>query len=444
MAVTNSPPADRPPKTTACPEPVDGLPPPVLPWGILKRGGEVVKFSWKTVLKGIPRMLAAGAVLGFVLFFLVLHASLHGYPPYLQYALWVFGVVAVIAAALAISGFLPDRAMRWLGKGVLAVLALCVVYCGWGAYNDSIPTVDERGLMLSEYEPFVEGTKAVSLDEEPTLRLEDGPFLPRLDGATALYPVYAAFVQAVYPEGEYSMHSRSGVGRVACTGTIAAYERLIDREVDMIFCAGPSRDQLEKAEAAGMELHLTPIGREAFVFFVNRRNPVTGLTVEEVQKIYTGEITNWKEVGGKNQTIRAFQRRENSGSQTRLLKLMEGLPLAEPEKEDVTADMGGIIHQVASYRNYDNALGFSFRYYATEMDADGGIRLLSLDGVAPTADAIRDGTYPLSDSFYAVTAATIGQPAPEERDSELRALLDWILSPQGQRVVEKTGYVAEK
>jgi len=400
-----------------------------------------VKFSWKTVLKGISQMLAAGAFLGFGLFFLVLHASLHGYPPYLQYALWVSGAAVLLAGMLLASELLPPRARRWLGRGVLAVLALCAVYCGWGAYNDSIPTVDERGLMLSEYEPFVEGTKAVSLDEEPTLRL-DGPSLPHLDGATALYPVYAAFVQAVYPEGEYPRHSRTG--QVTCTGTIDAYERLINREVDMIFCAGPSQDQLEKAEAAGMELHLTPIGRECFVFFVNRRNPVTGLTVEEIQKIYTGEITNWKEVGGKNQSIRAFQRRENSGSQTRLLKLMEGLPLMEPVKEDVTADMGGIIHQVASYRNYDNALGFSFRFYATEMDTDGGIRLLALNGVEPTAEAIRDGSYPLSDCFYAVTAAPIGQPAPEERDKTLGDFLDWILSPQGQTIVEKTGYVAVK
>lgn len=67
-------------------------------------------------------------------------------------------------------------------------------------------------------------------------------------------------------------------------------------------------------------LKLTPIGREAFVFFVNKRNPVDSLTVEQIKDIYSGTVTNWKEVGGKKASIRAFQREENSGSQTKLQK----------------------------------------------------------------------------------------------------------------------------
>ena len=107
----------------------------------------------------------------------------------------------------------------------------------------------------------------------------------------------------------------------------------------MIFAAAPSEAQIEAARNAGMEFHLTPIGREAFVFFVNSKNPVEDLTVEQIRGIYTGEITNWKEVGGKNQSIRPFQRAENSGSQSALLRLMEGLPLMEPETEDRIAGM---------------------------------------------------------------------------------------------------------
>ena len=104
--------------------------------------------------------------------------------------------------------------------------------------------------------------------------------------------------------------------------------------------------------------------------------------------------------------------------------------------------MDGIIRQVANYRNYSNALGFSFRFYATEMVTDNQIRLLALNGVEPTKETIRDGTYPISSEFYAVTASPIGQPAPEEYDAELSAFLDWILSEQGQKIIEKTGYVA--
>ena len=75
------------------------------------------------------------------------------------------------------------------------------------------------------------------------------------------------------------------------------------------------------------------------------------------------------------------------------------------------------------------------------MEANDQIRLLALDGVPPTKETIRDGSYPISDSFYAVAAAPIGQPDPREGNPQLDALLSWILSEQGQQIVERSGYV---
>ncbi len=94
-----------------------------------------------------------------------------------------------------------------------------------------------------------------------------------------------------------------------------------------------------------------------------------------------------------------------------------------------------------AYRNYLGAIGFSFRFYASEMAANRQIKLLALEGVAPTKESIRDGSYPIASSFYAVTASPIGEPAPEETDGDLAAFLAWIRSPEGQELVEKTGYV---
>lgn len=362
---------------------------------------------------------------------------------------WLGGAL-VLLSALAVSGLIPKKWTKWMKWPWAAFLIAaigCGVYIGIGIYNDSIPTVEDRDGLIYEYEPFAEGTKAVYLEEESTLKF-DAPTL-RLDGATALYPVYSAFVQAVYPEGKYDIYDfkydeEEGFGQVTCTGTIEAYERLMEGRTDIIFCAAPSKDQLALAENMGVELHMTPIGREAFVFFVNSENPVEGLTVEQIQGIYTGEIRNWKDLGGKWQKIRPYQRAENSGSQSALLRLMEGLPLMEPEKEDRIAGMGGIITQVASYRNHKNAIGFSFRFYSTEMVENEQIKLLALNGVEPTIDTIRDGSYPISSNFYAITASPIGEPAPEERNEDLRALIDWILSEQGQRIIEETGYVGVK
>lgn len=393
------------------------------------------------ILRRVMAVVMTGIFYGVFLFAGVLFAALAGWPVYIQHALWAFGAVTLPSAMLAASG-----ALRPKGKKVLRALLACLLLaCGGvilhGLWRDSLPSVDDRTLLLQQYEPFVRDTKAASLDGPASLRL--GVYeLPRLDGATALYPVYASFVRAVYPK-EYA-DQKGGCGRMACSGTVRAYERLIRGETDMIFAAAPSQDQLDMAEAAGVELHMTPIGREAFVFFVNRRNPVTGLTVEEIQGIYSGEITDWRQVGGRRQKIRPFQRAENSGSQSALLRLMEGRPLLEPEKEDVVSAMDGIIHQVAAYRNYRNAIGFSFRFYAAEMVSSGDIRLLAVNGVEPTKETIRDGSYPIASSFYAVTASRKGRPALEEWNGHAADFLQWILSEEGQTLVERSGYVSER
>ena len=396
-----------------------------------------MKFDWKKALCAAVITFFMVVIFGGATLFLFLLGNLGMFPLYVTKIIPVVGTAAVIALSLTLSGYLKPQAHRIVGYGFLAVCLLSLGCIAHGIYQDSLPTVDDRSLMLLDYQPFSRDNQLVTLDEPADFQLET-PWALRLDGATALYPVYAAFAQAVFPESDDYVPFHS---TVECNGTIDAYQRLINGEVDMIFAAAPSQAQLEAAEHAGMELHMTPIGSEAFVFFVNSKNPVTGLTVEQVRGIYTGAITNWSQVGGRRQSIRPFQRAENSGSQSALQRLMGDLPLIEPEEEDRIAGMGGIIREVASYRNYRNAIGFSFRYYATEMVRNGDIRLLALDGVEPTKETIRDGTYPISSYFYAVTAAPIGKPAPEERNETMAAFLNWILSPQGQTLVEETGYV---
>ena len=398
----------------------------------------------KKLLSSVFQSILLLLIGGIALFILLLLGSFGAFPLYITRVIPVLGIPGVLALILTICWDLPPRWGKGIGIAFLCLLACCAVYVGHGAYKDSIPTLDDREALLYQYEPYRADSKAVVLDEESTLRF-DGELSGtiRLDGATALYPVYASFVQNVWPEGtDTSRYTVDGYGALACSGTVHAYTRLIKGEADMIFAAAPSADQVDMARNNGMEFHLTPIGQEAFVFFANSKNPVDDLTVEQIRSIYTGEITNWKEVGGKNQSIRPFQRAENSGSQSALLRLMEDLPLMEPETEDRIAGMGGIINEVASYRNYQNAIGFSFRYYSTEMVENGNIKLLALNGVEPTKETIRDGSYPISSYFYAVTASPIGEPAAEETNPDLAAFLEWILSLQGQEIIERVGYVS--
>jgi phosphate transport system substrate-binding protein len=165
---------------------------------------------------------------------------------------------------------------------------------------------------------------------------------------------------------------------------------------------------------------------------VNGKNRITGLTTSQIKDIYSGKITNWKDTGGKNQSIKAFQRPEGSGSQTMLLKVMGEVAPMPALKQDVAGGMGDIISQTADYKNFSNAIGYSFLFYATKMVKNDQIRLLRIDGVTPSRDAIRDGTYPLAAEFYAITAGSV--------NPNVETFINWILSPQGQTLVEKTGY----
>ncbi|MCM3638457.1 substrate-binding domain-containing protein [Sporosarcina luteola] len=313
----------------------------------------------------------------------------------------------------------------WIG--VTALIAVSLLFTIPAVYDKTRPVITDGQVELAVYQPFEKRTKAVFLDEPANLHIEED--LPIIDGATALYPIYASFAQAVYPEKEYQPYD----SEVMSNRTEAAYTNLINGKVDIIFVLGPSTTQLNQAESAGKELKLTPIGKEAFVFFVNSKNSVESLTENEIKGIYSGKITNWKDVGGKDNEIRAFQRPENSGSQTALRNFMGLTPIMKPPTEDVMSLMGTVIGEVSDYKNHKNAIGYTFRYYSTQMVKNNRIRLLSVNGVEPNTDTIRSGEYPITNEFYAVTA---GSDNPH-----VDAFIAWILSDEGQEIVEKTGYV---
>jgi phosphate transport system substrate-binding protein len=200
--------------------------------------------------------------------------------------------------------------------------------------------------------------------------------------------------------------------------------------------AHPSEEQMKSAESLGLNLTLTPIGREAFVFFVHSKHPVKELTIKQIQGIYAGEITNWNEVGGENEKIRAFQRPEGSGSQSALIKVMNGIPLMDPPSEDIVSAMGGIIKETTNYSNRTNAIGYSFRHFSQEMVHNGKIKNIAVDGILPTKEAIKNETYPIVAEFYAITAGS--------ENPHIEEFIKWMQSEQGQKIVELTGYVPLK
>lgn len=317
-----------------------------------------------------------------------------------------------------------------------------------------------------EYAPFSSELVA-RLDEPATLKFGAGEQLPVVDGAAALLPVYSAFVMATYPEDATTValeegegYRRSDAGDLVRSGrdkrTIAApsivfqynntllgYESLARGYTDVFFGVHPSDDQLAFAQKECGGLDLTPIGREAFVFIVNADAPVDSLTLDQVKAIYRGDIADWSQVGAQPGPIFAFQRNEGSGSQSQMLRFMNGEPLVEPPKSRVQSLMSGLVSAVASYNNGEGAIGYSFRYYVEGILGERGVKALAIDGVAPTAENISNGSYPITVELYAATRA--GELEGLRADGtaanpNIARLVAWAVGPQGQELVEASGY----
>lgn len=226
---------------------------------------------------------------------------------------------------------------------------------------------------------------------------------------------------------------------VPVTKTDEAYTRMFDRQCKLIFVTSPSEAEKNKASVFKFTMEIVPIVSEAFVFLVNKDNPVDSLTLDQVRRIYSGEITNWKEVGGNDVPIRAMQRPVNSGSQTGFLDLvMKDLTPMEPPVEWVPAEMGDLIDFVAHYDNQPDAIGYSYYFYVTDMKANPNIKLLKINGIAPTNTTISDSSYPIHTNYYAVFNGE------EAEDSDVRKIVDYLLSNEGQELVEAAGYVRVK
>ncbi|SDX34140.1 PstS family phosphate ABC transporter substrate-binding protein [Paenibacillus sp. PDC88] len=255
---------------------------------------------------------------------------------------------------------------------------------------------------------------------------------PQIDGATAAIP----FAEKLKAE-------LTGVNQLRAADdtrfntTHEAYLNLIEGRADLIFVAGPSEDEVSTATKNGVELELHPVGKDAFIFLVNDHNPISGLSTEQIQDIYGGFITNWSEVGGKNEPILALQREANSGSQTFMEKgVMADAVLTEVPKEQKVSLMGGLIDRVAAYNNEENAIGYSFHYYASEMYQKENVKFLAIDDVMPSRDTIRSGTYPYTAELYAVTRSDL----PE--DHAAREIVEWLQGEEGQQLVEEGGFIA--
>ena len=362
---------------------------------------------------------------------------------FLDFKVWIASLLFLVALSLAAIAWLMPNAWK---RGVKAFSrsALCIALAGviavgatfgYCVYLDSIRIVDNLNINTEEYLPFDENSKIARLDKEASLKFTIFDDLPVIDYAAALFPTASAFINATYPSNIPPLNREDSPFKY--TNTPGGNMALAQGEIDFMIGVKPQDYYQEIAAENGYALESVPIGKEAFVFFTNAKNPVESLTIEQIRGIYSGEITNWKQVGGEDLDIQVFMRNGNSGSYSALEKLMGDLQMAEPKKEFVFDLMSGIVQAASDYENHRGAIGFSFRYYVTDIVSENGIRFIPIEGVEPTIETVTSDEYPLVDNLFISYRKGY-------MTEEMQLLLDWILSEEGQLLVERSGYAPVK
>ena len=228
------------------------------------------------------------------------------------------------------------------------------------------------------------------------------------------------------------------VGIVTGGGSGTGIAALINGTVDI---ANVSRqikpDEIAAAEANGVEPVEFVVAIDALAVVVHPSNPIDKLTIDQLSDIFTGKITNWKELGGLDAPIVLLSRETNSG--THVYFLEEVVRKGDPDSKEIFAPqtllMPSSVGITSELRRNPNAIGYDGLGYVDP--AHEKLIAVAADAnspyVLPTVESGMDGSYPIARPLYMYTA---GQPTAAIAD-----YLKWIQGPQGQQIVAELGFV---
>ena len=209
-------------------------------------------------------------------------------------------------------------------------------------------------------------------------------------------------------------------------GTTVGIKALIESRADI---ANASRN-LEPEEIKSIAAKFGSVGvstliaRDGIGIFVNKSNPVNNLSMNDLNKIYLGIIKNWHEINGLDRPVLAVARNDFSGTaahfKTRVLDEREFSPavIIEPDVEEIFNKI----------EENENALGFSGLGYKSDC------KLISIDGIYPTEDNIKNMKYPLSRYLHFFTI--------NSHEGIIKDFIDWVLGPKGQKIIKESGFVS--
>lgn len=229
--------------------------------------------------------------------------------------------------------------------------------------------------------------------------------------------------------------SKAFFDQLKVSTTHGAFMNLIDDEVDVIVASrGISRDEKAYADEQGVALDEAPIAIDGFLFITHKDNPVKSLTQKQIQDIYMGVITNWKEVGGNDLPITPYIREPNSGSQEKMeTMVMEGLEMPTWEYTQLIG-MGGPFDRLL---HDESGICYTVYYYNRYFVQPELVNQLAIDGVSPTQQNIRSGKYIYTTEVYTAVRSDM------DKNSYAFRLYDLLRSDAAKKIIEESGYVAK-
>ena len=225
--------------------------------------------------------------------------------------------------------------------------------------------------------------------------------------------------------------------RVMTSQTHGAFMNLIDGNADIILTHRTiSPDEQAHADTLGVTLIETPIALDAFVFVVNKNNPIKSLTISQIQKIYTSEITNWSQVGGNDENIKVFTRPRNSGSEEIFRTLvMDGLEPADfPE-----VAIGSMYFVFWEVKQNPSGICYSFQTYK-ELQArvpDIEVPIIAINGVLPNENTVKNGTYPFIPEVHVAIRSDL------DHNSMAYKLYEWLQSEDAKSTIIECGFITK-
>lgn len=250
---------------------------------------------------------------------------------------------------------------------------------------------------------------------------------PVLDSSTARKPVTAALYNLFVKNYGYTG------SEPLCSTTHNAWLNIADRKADFALLAAPTQQEQDYLTQRDVEVEMKLYGGDGLVFIGNKANPVTNLTHEQLIAIYQGEITNWSQVGGPDHAISVYYRDDQSGSQ----RLFEKLVFKGLDIPDFLGMGFYLMDEMSTIVNIcledPYAIGYSIMTYLDDVYAEEDLKVFSINGVMPSAETIKDKSYPYNTQGYLVIRKDEPQGSPARR------LYDWFGCPISDDLLTQAG-----